>query len=75
MSRVFGAASSDLGTQVGCVVHGTLGISVVFAIYVALLEIDKRMDKGQLWKLFFDSPKTVGHSGRYSNVTVGNGRS
>jgi hypothetical protein len=38
----------------------TLGISLVFAIYFALLEIEKRMGKGELWRLFFDSPKTAG---------------
>jgi hypothetical protein len=37
-----------------------LGISLVFAIYFALFEIDKRMGKGELWRLFFDSPKTAG---------------
>ena len=33
-----------------------LGISLVFAIHFALFEIDKRMGKGELWRLFFDSP-------------------
>jgi len=37
-----------------------LGISLVFAIYFALFEIDKRMGKGELWRLFFDSPKAAG---------------
>jgi len=37
-----------------------LGISLVFAIYFALFEIDERMGKGGLWALFFDSPKTNG---------------
>ncbi len=54
---------------------GTLGISLVFAIYFALLEIEKRMGEGELWKLFFDSPKTVGDSGRQSSIPIGNGRS
>jgi len=37
-----------------------LGISLVFSIYFALFEIDRRMGKGKLWRLFFDSPKTAG---------------
>ncbi len=37
-----------------------LGISLVFAIYFAFFEIDRRMGKGELWRLFFDSPKTTG---------------
>jgi hypothetical protein len=37
-----------------------VGISLVFAIYFALFEIDRRMGKGGLWTLFFDSPKTNG---------------
>ena len=39
-----------------------LGISLVFAIYFALFEIDRRMGKGELGRLFFDSPKTVGNA-------------
>jgi hypothetical protein len=37
-----------------------LGISLVFAIHFALFEIDKRMGKGELWRLLFDSPKAAG---------------
>jgi hypothetical protein len=51
-----------------------LGVSLVFALYFALFEIDKRMGEGELRKLFFDSPETVGASGRPSNITVGSGR-
>lgn len=36
-----------------------LGISLMFAIYFAMFEITQRMGKGELWKLFFESPKTV----------------
>ncbi len=39
-----------------------LGISLVFAIYFALLEIGERMGKGELRRLFFEPPETVGHS-------------
>jgi hypothetical protein len=39
-----------------------LGISLVFSIYFALFEIDRRMGKGKLWRLFFDSPQTAGSS-------------
>ena len=41
-----------------------LGISLVFAIYFALFEIDKRLGKGELRTLFFESPKPAGDSGR-----------
>ena len=37
------------------------GISLVFAFYFALFEIDRRMGKGELRRLFFDSPKTAGN--------------
>jgi hypothetical protein len=37
-----------------------VGISLVFAIYFALFEIDQRMGRGALRALFFDSPKTAG---------------
>lgn len=39
------------------------GVSLVFAIYFTLFEIDRRMGKGELRKLFFDSPKTAGNAG------------
>ncbi|HEV2172007.1 MAG TPA: hypothetical protein VGR71_00490, partial [Nitrospira sp.] len=51
-----------------------LGISLVFAIYFASFEIDKRMGEGELWKLFFDDPETVGDSSRRSSVNGGNRR-
>jgi hypothetical protein len=44
-----------------------LGISLVFAIYFALLEIDKRLGQGELRTLFFESPETANDSGRHSN--------
>ena len=40
-----------------------LGISLVFAIYFALFEINQRMGAGALWTLFFDSPKPADSSG------------
>jgi hypothetical protein len=58
-----------------------LGISLVFAIYFALFEIDESLGKGALWTLFFESPrspksqKTGGGSGQHSNITVGSERS
>lgn len=51
-----------------------LGVSLVFALYFALFEIDKRMAEGELWKLFFDSPETVGDSSRRSSASAGNRR-
>ena len=41
-----------------------LGISIVFALYFAFLEIDERMGEGELWRLFFESPKTATNSGQ-----------
>jgi hypothetical protein len=55
-----------------------LGISLVFAIYFALGEIDKSLGKGALWTLFCESPKsqkTAGGSSEHSNITGGTGRS
>jgi len=40
-----------------------LGISIVFALYFASVEINKRMGEGELWRLFFEYPKTVHDSG------------
>jgi hypothetical protein len=42
-----------------------LGISMVFAIYFAMFEIDKRLGKGELRALFFDSPKAGADSSRH----------
>jgi hypothetical protein len=52
-----------------------LGISIVFALYFALLEINERMGKEELWRLFFESPKTATNSGRPSNISTGKRRS
>jgi hypothetical protein len=49
-----------------------LGITLVFALYFALFEINERMGEGELWRLFFGSSKTGDASGRHSNITVGN---
>jgi hypothetical protein len=38
------------------------GVSLVFSIYFALFEINRRMGNGELKKLFFDSPKTTGNA-------------
>jgi hypothetical protein len=45
-----------------------LGISFIFAFYFALVETNKRMGKGELWKLFFESPETANDSSRSSNI-------
>jgi hypothetical protein len=36
-----------------------LGISIVFALYFVSVEINERMGEGELWRLFFESPKTA----------------
>jgi hypothetical protein len=35
-----------------------LGVTLVFALYFASFEINERMGEGELWALFFESPKT-----------------
>ncbi len=45
-----------------------LGISIVFALYFAFVEINERMGQGELWRLFFESPKTANDSARPSNI-------
>ncbi len=48
-----------------------LGISLVFAIYFALFEIDKRLGEGWLLTLFFEAPKIDGDSDQHaSEATV-----
>jgi hypothetical protein len=53
----------------------SLGITFVFGLYFALVEINERMDEGELWTLFFDSPNSADDSRRHLKITVGNGRS
>jgi hypothetical protein len=52
-----------------------LGISIVFALYFAFLEINERMGQGELWRLFFESPKTANASSRPSASGMGKRRS
>jgi hypothetical protein len=52
----------------------TLGISIVFALYFTFVEINKRMGKGELWRLFFESPKTAEDLGRPSTISAGERR-
>jgi hypothetical protein len=52
-----------------------LGISIVFALYFAFLEINERMGEGELWRLFFESSKTATNSGRPSTFSTGKRRS
>ena len=47
-----------------------LGLSLVFAIYFALFEIDKRLGEGGLRTLFFESPKIGGDSDRHAREAV-----
>jgi hypothetical protein len=39
-----------------------LGISIVFALYFAFVEINERMGEGELWRLFFESRTTASDS-------------
>jgi hypothetical protein len=52
-----------------------LGISIVFALYFAFFEINERMGEGELWRLFFESPKTATNSGRPPTFSTGKRRS
>jgi hypothetical protein len=52
-----------------------LGLSIVFALYFACVEINERMGEGELWRLFFESPKTAHDSGRASNIKADQRRS
>src|SRR5215471_10509939 len=45
-----------------------LGISIVFALYFAFVEINERMGEGELWRLFFESRATASNSRRPSNI-------
>ena len=60
--------------------HGTrwiliwaLGISIVFALYFAFVEISEQMGEGELWRLFFESPATGSDSRRPSNISAAKG--
>ncbi|MGO9061067.1 MAG: hypothetical protein ACLQU2_27355 [Candidatus Binataceae bacterium] len=52
-----------------------LGISLVFGLYFAFVEINERMGEGELWRLFLESPKTTNDSRRPSNISAGKRRS
>jgi hypothetical protein len=45
----------------------TLGISIVFGLYFAFVEISKRLGDGALYALFFESPSTIGYLDERSN--------
>jgi hypothetical protein len=53
----------------------SLGISLVFAHYFALSEINRCMGEQALWKLFFELPKSGDGSGRESKIAAGERRS
>lgn len=48
-----------------------LGISVIFALYFAVFEINQRIGDGELVKLFFGPPTIREHPAHASNVSVG----
>ena len=47
-----------------------LGISIVFALYFAFLEINERMGEGALWALFFQSPPMPRRAGPRSESSA-----
>ena len=48
-----------------------LGISIVFALYFAFVEINERMGKGELWRLFFEPHRKATRSSQPRSVVVG----
>jgi hypothetical protein len=52
-----------------------LGISIVFALYFSFSEISQRMEEGELWRLFFDSPRIANGSGGFPKIDAGKRRS
>ena len=48
-----------------------LGISLVFGLYFAFLEISERMGQGALWALFFEPPKGANGSDRLTSIRAG----
>jgi len=48
-----------------------LGITLVFGIYFASSEISERMGRGELWNLFFESPKLPGPASGSSQHSAG----
>lgn len=47
-----------------------LGISIVFALYFAFVEISERMGEGELWRLFIESRRTPADSAQPSAIGV-----
>jgi hypothetical protein len=68
----FHAAAQSVLTQASLyrLLAWSLGITVVFALYFVLFEINERMGEGELWRLFFGASKTGDASSRRSNITV-----
>jgi hypothetical protein len=68
----FHAAAQSVLTQASLyrLLAWSIGITVVFALYFALSEIDKRMGVVELRRLFFGASKTGDASSRRSNITV-----
>jgi len=81
--HTFAAAAHYIVSQAGLyrLLAWALGISLVFAIYFALSEINESLGNGALWTLFFESPRslkpqnTAGGTSQPSNITVGRERS
>ncbi len=48
-----------------------LGVSIVFALYFAFVEIEERIGEGELWRLFFEPRTTASDTRRPSNIRAG----
>jgi hypothetical protein len=53
----------------------TLGISIIFALYFAFVEISERLGDGGLYALFFEAPNSASYSGERSNSSANRRRS
>ena len=51
-----------------------LGISIVFALYFAFVEISGRMGEGELWRLFFEPHRNANRSTQPSSMIAGERR-
>jgi hypothetical protein len=46
----------------------------VFALYFSFFEISQRMREGELWRLFFDSPRIAKGSDSFPKIDAGKQR-
>jgi hypothetical protein len=71
--HALGLAANYLRAQASLyrILAWALGITILFGLYFALVEITGRLGTGELWVLFFESPKSGGRSSQPA-VPAGN---